>query len=196
MGAVETLKSSFDVHIGIVDRIVQDNLFLGKAADASNKIVESLRSGGKIMACGNGGSAADAQHFSAELVGRFQTERDGVSCIALTANASMLTAWGNDYEFDTIFARQVSALGEEGDVLVCLSTSGSSKNVVAAAKAASKIGVKTIGLLGGDGGELAGLVDIAVVVAHDETARVQEIHQIIYHAWCAEVDAAFTKEAQ
>lgn len=192
MGAVETLKSSFDVHIGIVDRIVQDNLFLGKAADASNTIVECLRSGGKIMACGNGGSAADAQHFSAELVGRFQTERDGVSCIALTTDTSMLTAWGNDYEFNTVFARQVGTLGREGDVLVCLSTSGNSKNVVAAAKAASGKGVKTIGLLGGDGGELADLVDIAVVIPHDETARVQEVHQIIYHAWCAEVDAAFT----
>ena len=191
MGAVETLKSSFGVHVGIVDRIVQDNLFMGKAADASNAVVECLRSGGKIMACGNGGSAADSQHFSAELVGRFGTERKGLSCVALTTDTSMLTAWGNDYGFDTVFARQVSALGREGDVLVCLSTSGSSKNVVAAAKAAAEIGVKTIGLLGGDGGELADVVDIPVVIPHDETARVQEIHQIIYHAWCAEVDAAF-----
>ncbi len=192
MGAVETLKSSFEAHVGIVDRITQDNLLLGKAADASNAIVECLRSGGKVMVCGNGGSASDAQHLSAELVGRFQTERDGVSCIALTTDTSMLTAWGNDYEFDTVFSRQVGALGRTGDVLVCLSTSGSSKNVVAAAKAASKIGVKTIGLLGGGGGELADLVDIAVVIPHDETARIQEIHQIIYHAWCAEVDAAFS----
>ncbi len=191
MGAVETLKSSFEVHAGIVDRIAQDNLLLGKAADASNTIVECLRSGGKVMACGNGGSAADAQHFSAELVGRFKTERDGLPCIALTADTSMLTAWGNDYEFDTVFARQVSALGRDGDVLVCLSTSGNSGNVVEAAKAASEKDVKTIGLLGGDGGKLADLVNIAVVIPHDETARVQEVHQIIYHAWCAEIDAAF-----
>ncbi len=111
MGIIETLKSSIETHVGLVTRIVQDNLLLGKAADASNMIVECLRSGGKVMACGNGGSAADAQHFSAELVGRFQTERDGLPCIALTTDTSMLTAWANDYEFDTVFARQVGALG-------------------------------------------------------------------------------------
>ena len=192
MGAVETLKSAFDVHVGIVDRIVQDNLLLGKAAEASNVIVECLRTGGKVMACGNGGSAADAQHLSAELVGRFGTERKGLACIALTTDSSMLTAWGNDYEFDTIFARQVSALGRAGDVLICFSTSGNSRNVVAAVKAAAEIDVKTLGLLGGGGGDLGDLVDVPIIVPSDETARVQEIHQIIYHAWCAEIDAAFT----
>jgi D-sedoheptulose 7-phosphate isomerase len=141
--------------------------------------------------CGNGGSAADAQHISAELVGRFKEERKGLPCIALTTDTSMLTAWSNDYDFDSVFARQVEAHGRRGDVLVCISTSGNSTDVVEAAKAAPDLKINTIGLLGGDGGTLAGLVDIPIVIEHVDTARVQEVHQIIYHAWCGEIDAAF-----
>ena len=141
MGAIETLKTSFAIHAGLVIRIMRDKAFLEKAVAASDMIVERLQAGGKIMVCGNGGSAADAQHFSGELVGRFDTEREGVPCIALTTDTSVLTAWANDYEFDTVFARQVSALGKGGDVLVCISTSGSSANLVKAAKAAAGLGV-------------------------------------------------------
>ncbi len=190
MGADETLKSTLAVHASLVAKIMEDQSFLKNAAAAADVLIECLRSGGKIMTCGDGGSAADSQHLSGELVGRFLAERKGLPCLALTTDTSILTAWANDYDFDSVFARQVQALGKSGDVLVGISTSGNSKNVVEAVKTASGIGIQTIGLLGRDGGELAGLVDIAVVVPHEETARVQEIHQLIYHAWCAEIDRA------
>jgi D-sedoheptulose 7-phosphate isomerase len=170
---------------------MEDDALLAKAAAAGDMMVECLQKRHKIMLCGNGGSAADAQHMSAELVGRFKQERRGLPCLALTTDTSMLTAWSNDYDFDSVFARQVKTLGRRGDVLVCISTSGSSKNVVNAATAAFETKIGTVGLLGGDGGQLAGMVDIPIIVEHVDTARVQEVHQIIYHAWCAEIDAAF-----
>jgi len=192
MGAIETLKTQFVAHAGLIAGVMDDEKLMTKAGEAVDAMIECLKKHHKIMVCGNGGSAADAQHLSAELVGRFKTERKGLPCIALTTDSSMLTAWGNDYEFDTIFERQVKALGRRGDVLLCISTSGNSQNVMNAASAAFAMKMKTIGLLGRDGGDLAGLVDIPIVIEHVDTARVQEVHQIIYHAWCAEIDAAFT----
>lgn len=192
MSADETLRSVLAVHAGLVAKVLEDKTLIDNAAAAAEALIECLQSGGKIMICGDGGSAADSQHFSAELVGRFIAERKGLPCLALTTDTSILTAWANDYDFDSVFARQVQALGKSGDVLVGLSTSGNSRNVVEAVKTASGIGIRTIGLLGRDGGKLAGLVDIAVVVPHEETARVQEIHQLIYHSWCAEIDDVLT----
>ncbi len=192
MSADETLRSVLAVHAGLVAKVLEDKTLIDNAAAAAEALIECLQSGGKIMICGDGGSAADSQHFSAELVGRFIAERKGLPCLALTTDTSILTAWANDYDFDSVFARQVQALGKSGDVLVGLSTSGNSRNVVEAVKTASGIGIRTIGLLGRDGGKLAGLVDIAVVVPHEETARVQEIHQLLYHSWCAEIDDVLT----
>jgi len=153
-------------------------------ASASALIVDCLRAGGKILFCGNGGSAADAQHLAAEFVGRFVLERRGLPAIALTTDTSILTAIGNDYGYDAIFSRQVQALGQKGDVLVGISTSGNSPNVLAAVVEAKKLGMKSIGLAGKDGGALAGCVDVPITVRAKVTARVQECHLAIGHIFC------------
>jgi D-sedoheptulose 7-phosphate isomerase len=154
-------------------------------------LAERLRRGCKVLVCGNGGSAADAQHFAAELTGRYLKERRALAAIALTTDTSALTAIGNDYNFDYIFARQVEALGRPGDVLVGISTSGNSGNVIAAVEAARSLGVKTLGILGRDGGRLAGLVDDALVVPSRVTARIQEVHEMVFHFWCEALDESF-----
>jgi D-sedoheptulose 7-phosphate isomerase len=159
-------------------------------AVAATAIVDALSAGSKVLACGNGGSAADAQHFAAELIGRFVRERDPLPGIALTTDSSIITAVGNDYGFDTIFERQVRALGAAGDVLVALSTSGTSPNVVAAARAARERGLVTIALTGAGGGTLADEADHALRVPATATARVQEAHIAVLHALCAVVDEA------
>ncbi|MBQ4133721.1 MAG: D-sedoheptulose 7-phosphate isomerase [Desulfovibrionaceae bacterium] len=146
-------------------------------------MADALRRGGKILIAGNGGSAADAQHFAAELVGRFQKNRRALPCLALNTDTSNLTALGNDFGFDTVFARQVEALGKPGDVFIGISTSGNSENIIAAAKEARRAGLVSVGLLGRDGGSLAGLVDYPVIVPHQVTARIQEAHIFILHYW-------------
>jgi len=155
-------------------------------------LAERLRAGGKVLLCGNGGSAADAQHIAAELVCRFETGRRGLPAIALTTDTSALTAIGNDFGFERLFARQVEALGQAGDVLVAISTSGNSANVVAAVKVAREMGLTSIGLLGGNGGSLARLVDHPLIAPSSLTARIQECHILIGHIWCAQIDAAFS----
>lgn len=155
---------------------------------AAERIGQALRQGGCILACGNGGSAADAQHFAAELTGRFERERRGLAGIALTTDTSALTAIGNDYGFDAIFARQLQALARPGDVLLALSTSGNSPNVLRAVQAAREQDVTTIGLLGRDGGALASAVDHALIVPASRTARIQEMHILILHLLCEAID--------
>lgn len=156
---------------------------------AARCISAAINRGHKLLLCGNGGSAADAQHIAAELVGRFVAERRGLPAIALTTDTSILTAVGNDYGFNDVFARQVEALAEPGDVVVGISTSGNSPNVVAAVEAARRRGCRIIGLLGRDGGKLRELVDIAVTIGVAETAHIQECHIMVGHIWCAHVDA-------
>ena len=157
---------------------------LAQAAD----MAERLRRGCKILVCGNGGSAADAQHFAAELSGRYLKERRALAGLALTTDSSALTAIGNDYGFDRVFSRQVEALGRPGDLLVGISTSGNSPNVLLAVEAAKGLGMRTLGLLGRDGGKLRDAVDEALVVPSAVTARIQEVHQIVYHFWCEALD--------
>ena len=150
-----------------------------------------LRAGGKIMACGNGGSAADAQHFAAELIGRFERERQELAAIALTTDTSILTAVGNDYSYDEIFSKQVRGLGKKGDILIGISTSGNSKNVVKAIEAAKKMGIKIIALTGNGGGKIASLLDgddIHLCAPSTRTARIQETHLVLLHALCDGVD--------
>ena len=155
---------------------------------AALAIIGSLRSGGKLLVCGNGGSAADSQHIAAELVGRFKKERKPIAAVALTTNASVITAIGNDYGYEATFERQVAAIGRKNDVLLGISTSGNSKNVNRAVSAARSIGMKTIGLTGGTGGELAKSVDIAIVVGSKDTPRMQESHLMIGHILCELVE--------
>ena len=162
-----------------------------RIAQAAHALIDCLKDGGKILICGNGGSAADSQHIAAELVGRFKREREALPVIALTTDTSILTSIANDYSFDRVFSRQVEALGRPGDLLIMISTSGNSANLLQAAMAAREGGLGTLALLGRDGGELAGQVDLSIIVPSSDTARVQEGHTVIYHIICDLVEEAF-----
>lgn len=151
---------------------------------AAELISRCLSSGNKLLVCGNGGSGADAAHFATEFVVRFAADRPAHPAICLTADGVLLTAAGNDYGFDEIFARQLAALGRAGDVLICLTTSGNSHNVVRAVEEAHARGVKTIALLGRDGGKMRGLASIELLVSSDSTARIQEAHMFLLHVLC------------
>lgn len=157
---------------------------------AAARISGALRAGGKLLICGNGGSAADAQHFAAEMIGRLSRERSAIPAIALTTDTSIITAIANDYSIADIFRRQVEGLGCSGDILVAISTSGNSENVVQAVEAARKKQITTIGLLGKDGGRLARLVDAALIVPSMSSQRIQEVHITVIHAWCELVENA------
>jgi D-sedoheptulose 7-phosphate isomerase len=158
---------------------------------AGELATQTLKNGGHIFFCGNGGSAADAQHLAAELVGRFIKERKALAATALHANTSTVTAVGNDYSYDVIFSRQLEGLGKTGDLLIGLSTSGNSKNVIKAAETAKAMGIKVIGLTGAKGGKLAEVSDIALKVPSDKTPRIQEMHITVGHLICAIIDEAF-----
>jgi D-sedoheptulose 7-phosphate isomerase len=167
------------------------NLEMDHLLAQADDMAERLKRGCRVLVCGNGGSAADAQHMAAELSGRFVKERRALAGIALTTDTSALTAIGNDYGFDRVFSRQVEALGRPGDLLIGISTSGNSPNVILAVEAAKGLGMRTLGLLGRDGGKLKGLVDDALIVPSTVTARIQEVHQMIYHFWCEAVEQHF-----
>jgi len=160
-------------------------------ADACRLMVASLRMGGKIMACGNGGSAADSQHFAAELLNRFEKERVPLAALALTTDTSTLTSIANDYAFDQVFAKQVWALGRKGDVLLAISTSGNSPNVIEAMTKAHELGVHVVALTGKGGGRMAGALhpgDVHLCVTADRTARIQEVHLLVLHCLCDGID--------
>ena len=157
---------------------------------AARMITESLRAGGKLLLFGNGGSAADAQHVAAELVGRFERDRTAMAAMALTTDTSILTSVGNDYTFDRIFARQIEGLGRKEDVALGISTSGHSKNVLLALQAAHSIGMKTIALTGNDGGLVGQAASLHVNVATDSAARAQEVHRTLLHVICGLVERA------
>jgi D-sedoheptulose 7-phosphate isomerase len=161
--------------------------------EAADLITTCLRAGGKLLFFGNGGSAADAQHLAAEFVGRFVRERAGLPAIALTTDSSILTAVGNDYGFDQIFARQVQALGRPNDVAIAISTSGNSPNIIEGVKAARKGYLKTIGLSGKDGGLLATEADVVITIASTSTARIQECHITIGHLFCELTEEALAR---
>lgn len=156
--------------------------------DASRLMTKVLRNGGKLMFCGNGGSAADSQHIAAELTGRFIKDRPALAAISLTTDTSALTCIGNDYSFADIFSRQIQGIGRTGDCLVGISTSGNSENVIRAFNEAKKLGIATVGLLGRDGGKLLSLADVAIVVPSDITARIQEAHILIGHTMCGFIE--------
>lgn len=158
--------------------------------EAGRMLVSGLSSGKKILVFGNGGSAADSQHFAAELVNRFRADRPPLAAIALTTDTSILTSIANDSDYESVFSRQVEALGAEGDVAVAISTSGESPNVLKAVEVARRRGLSTLGLAGRDGGKLAGMVDRCLTVPHRETARIQEVHALLIHLFCEMIDSS------
>ena len=163
----------------------------GPIADAAELMVQALKRDGKILACGNGGSAADSQHFAAELLNRFEMERPPLAAVALTTDTSTLTSIGNDYDFEQIFAKQVRALGRAEDVLLAISTSGNSRNVIAAIEAAHEADVRVVALTGRNGGRMAEVLypnDIQICVPANSTARIQEVHLLALHCICDAID--------
>ncbi len=168
-------------------------------ADAVSAVVGCITAGGKVLACGNGGSASDAQHFAAEFIGRFERERPGLAAIALTTDSSILTAIGNDYNFSEIFSKQVQALGQPGDVLIAITTSGNSANVLAAVHAAHAKEMTVVALTGHNGGKLGELLtetDVHICVPHERTARIQEVHILALHCLCDAVDLQLLGEQE
>lgn len=186
--ARELIDGRFLEHEKLVHRVMGSKKLMKDLEDAAGLMKMILLSGNKIMFCGNGGSAADAQHWAAEIVGRFQKERAGMAGLALTTDTSILTAVGNDYGYDRVFSRQVEGLGREGDLLVGISTSGNSKNVVEAILMAKNMGIRTLGFTAKGGGKMAELCDILLAVPTENTARAQEIHEIMGHILCELVE--------
>lgn len=182
----DLIDYSLRQHIEVFENILQNqaNLIFECAAI----LFQTVAGGNKILICGNGGSAADAQHIAAEFVGRYETERRALPAIALTTDTSALTALANDYSFERIFARQIEALAVEGDCLIAISTSGNSPNVVEAVMEARKKGCRVIGLTGAKGKKLASLTDNCILIPHERTARIQEAHITISHIWCEIID--------
>jgi D-sedoheptulose 7-phosphate isomerase len=186
---LKTIQDEFNSHLKTIEDVI--TTIPKTLEDTSSIIVKALKNGNKILLCGNGGSAADAQHISAELTGRYKTERGALPSIALTTDTSALTAIGNDYGYDRVFDRQVEALASKGDVLIGISTSGNSANVINALKLASELGCQTIGFSGRDGGLMNDVCDINLVVPSDNTPRIQEMHILFGHTICQIIDDNF-----
>ena len=182
------LNECLNEHIKIAQKM--DNL-IPLIQEAGEFCVKALKKDKKILLCGNGGSAADAQHFAAELTGRFQKERNALAAIALSVDTSALTAIGNDYGFEKIFSRQVEALAKKEDILIAISTSGNSSNVIEAIKKAKSLQMQVITLLGKDGGKMKKMGDINIIIPSFSTPRIQEMHIMIIHMICAIIDRAF-----
>ena len=185
----ERIRAIFQESIEIKQQSLDKNIDAIEQAVAG--ITESFNNDGKVILFGNGGSAADSQHIAAEFVGRFQKERKSLPAIALTTDTSILTSLGNDYSFDIIFSRQIEGLANKQDIVIGISTSGNSQNVIQAVEAAKEKGLKTITLTGGDGGRLGGLSDININVPSKVTARIQEVHSCIGHCICELVENNF-----
>ncbi|HKO97144.1 MAG TPA: D-sedoheptulose 7-phosphate isomerase [Pyrinomonadaceae bacterium] len=183
----DLLRDSLQEHLNAIRAVLEQKL--DDIEQTGRLIIETLRSGNKVLLCGNGGSAADAQHIAAELVGRYEKHRRAYPAIALSTDTSALTAISNDYGYEGVFARQVEALAVAGDLLIAISTSGKSPNVIKAAEKAREIGCRVIGLTGCSGQPLAAACDLSVVVPAERTSRVQEAHITIGHLWCEMVDA-------
>ena len=183
---LKMIENELQAHKATIEKTIEQ--MIPQIEEASKMLVETLKNGNKVLLCGNGGSASDAQHISAELVGRYKNERRGLPAIALTTDTSALTAIGNDYGFDRIFDRQVEALVNEGDLLIGISTSGNSLNVLSALLLAKEMGAKTLGLSGKGGGKLNYACDVNLVIPSEDTPRIQEMHILIGHILCQGVD--------
>ena len=192
----QEVQAAITVTARLLDKMATDQALCTATAQAAEACVVALRAGYKLLFCGNGGSAADAQHWAGELVSRFNYDRPGLAAIALTTDTSILTAIGNDYGYERLFARQVEALGVTGDVLMAISTSGNSPNIVAALEAARARGITSIGFTGEAGGKMAALCDICLRIPSSSTPRIQEGHEVLGHAICGMIEAAiFPRDA-
>jgi len=190
MAITDTVKQLF--HDSAETKRAAAEVLAVPIAQAVELVVNTLREGGKILSCGNGGSAGDAQHFSSELLNRFDRDREGLPAIALTTDSSTITSIANDYDFTKVFSKQVHALGQPEDVLLAISTSGNSPNVLRAVEAAHKRGMRVVALTGRDGGEMAALLrdnDVEIRVPSQSTARIQEVHLLVIHCLCHQIDA-------
>lgn len=183
------IKSELQAHRETIDKTME--VMIPSIEEASKLVSQTLLNGHKVLLCGNGGSAADAQHIAAELSGRYKTERKGLPGIALTTDTSVLTAIANDFGYDRIFDRQVEALANEGDLLIGISTSGNSANVISALKLAQEMGCTTLGMSGRDGGVMNEVCTLNLIVPSSDTPRIQEMHILIGHILCQAVDDAF-----
>ncbi len=195
------LEARIEAHFADSAKLKQESakLLAAPIARAVGLMAASLKSGGKILACGNGGSAADAQHFAAELVNRFERERPPLASIALTTDTSTLTSIANDYGYEQVFGKQLHALGRKGDVLLAISTSGKSPSVLAAVRAARELGLRSVALTGNGGGPMAGLLaaeDVHICVPHTRTMRIQEVHLLVLHCLCDGIDTQLFGDKQ
>ena len=178
------IKKAIEESAAVKNTLLSENI-----EKAANIIIASLKSGGKVLIFGNGGSAADSQHMAAELVGRFKKERKAMPAIALTTNTSILTALSNDYSYDICFKRQIEALGQKGDIAIGISTSGTAKNVIEAVNKSKEMGIETLAITGKDGGRLKDAADLSIIVKSNDTARIQETHILIIHILCELIEA-------
>ncbi len=188
------VRQHFLDSIAVKQSVLEDEQLIKKIDNLAECLADTIRNGGKLVLCGNGGSASDALHFAGEIVGRFQLERNPWPAIVLNADVATMTAIANDYGYDDVFARQAEGHLKQGDLLIGISTSGNSENVLRAIKIAQKIGTKTGALLGKDGGRIAALVDFPIVVAYQNTAKVQESHITIIHSICEMVEKELSHE--
>lgn len=179
---LDTVRAALDAAATLHQRVAREAVDV--IAEAAARLGAAVHDGRRVLVFGNGGSATDAQHFAAELVGRFRKERRGLPALALTTDGAVLTSIANDYGYDAVFSRQIEALGTRDDVAIGITTSGSSENVTAALRTARSMGLGTIGLTGRDGGDTGQAVDLHVNVSGDDTARIQEVHRTILHVWC------------
>ena len=186
---MKTFMSVLEEHQSMIVRLAD---CAGVIEEAGKILINTLRQGGKVLLCGNGGSAADCQHIAAEIVVRYEKKRQAMAAIALTTDTSILTAHTNDYDFETVFSRQIEALGNDKDCLIAISTSGQSENILRAVEAAKSNDMTVIGLTGCEGGELSKLATISIIVPSVVTARIQEAHILIGHWWCGAIEEALS----
>ncbi|HYQ71850.1 MAG TPA: phosphoheptose isomerase [Gammaproteobacteria bacterium] len=195
MDPVARIRQHFEASIETKQAAMKE--LAPRIATAAETLLATLRAGGKILSCGNGGSAGDAQHFSSEMLNRFELERQGLAAIALTTDTSTLTSIANDYDYSQVFSRQVAALGCNGDVLLAISTSGNSANILAAVTVAHDRNMRVIALCGGDGGHLSKMLlaqDVEICVPAESTARIQEVHLLVIHCLCDLIDLNFASQ--
>jgi D-sedoheptulose 7-phosphate isomerase len=183
-----SIKQYIQEVLRLEEALLEDKGIITDIAETITMLCNCFKTGHKLLIAGNGGSAADAQHFAAEMVGRFKNERKAFPAVALTTDTSIITAWSNDHDFSTVFSRQIEALGKQGDVFMGISTSGKSKNIVEGVRKANELGLKTVCLLGNDGGALHDMAHVSIKVPSKNTPRIQELHILIIHIICEEVE--------